>query len=460
MPRYSRSVPKYRRHQHSGQAICTINARDYYRDPYGTAASHAEYDRLIGEWLASGRSAAFGLPTEEFTVVELLAAYLKYARRYYGSGPRGEYANMKRAIKRLKELYGRSPAGSFGPLELKAVRQRLIYGGGSRTYVNAVVRRIVRVAGWVITPVEIDDVPIVTLTLTGADSYTLRRIGEEAVERLTAVPEVSRAYVVGGERRTARVEFDAERLRGYSVSPLEIERAIRGANVTLPAGEFTRKDTVFRVDVGVGLARPEDLAGLVVGVSGDRPVFLKDVATVRDGPAEIVTYVRHGWGPGRGFAAHHGSPGTERAIRLTVLGVMPGFWLLNHLTGQTVGGYADPVFFTATAMIGMIALAGIVTRDSIILVDFIQLARKQGRTMFDAILESRVVRLRPILLTAGAAMLSSVPITLDPIFSGLGWSLIFGLFASTVFTMFVIPVCYWFVYGRYDRHNNAAGLDS
>ena len=65
--------------------------------------------------------------------------------------------------------------------------------------------------------------------------------------------------------------------------------------------------------------------------------------------------------------------------------------------------------------------------------------------MFDAILESRVVRLRPILLTAGAAMLSSVPITLDPIFSGLGWSLIFGLFASTLFTMFVIPVCYWLV---------------
>ncbi len=136
------------------------------------------------------------------------------------------------------------------------------------------------------------------------------------------------------------------------------------------------------------------------------------------------------------------------AIPLTVLGVMPGFWLLNHLTGNTIGGYADPVFFTATAMIGMIALAGIVTRDSIILVDFIQLARKQGRSLFDAILESRVVRLRPILLTAGAAMLSSVPITLDPIFSGLGWSLIFGLVASTVFTMFVIPVCYSLVYGR------------
>ena len=134
------------------------------------------------------------------------------------------------------------------------------------------------------------------------------------------------------------------------------------------------------------------------------------------------------------------------AIPLTVLGVMPGFWLLNRMYGQTVGGFSDPVFFTATAMIGMIALAGIVTRDSIILVDFIHQSVARGRSLFDAIMESRVVRLRPILLTASAAMLSSIPITLDPIFSGLAWSLIFGLVASTIFTLFVIPVTYWLLY--------------
>ncbi len=136
------------------------------------------------------------------------------------------------------------------------------------------------------------------------------------------------------------------------------------------------------------------------------------------------------------------------AIPLTIIGVMPGFWLLNAVSGSDVGGYADPVYFTATAMIGMIALAGIVTRDSIILVDFIELAIRHGRPLFDAILESRVVRLRPILLTAGAALLSSLPITLDPIFSGLGWSLIFGLIASTAFTLFVIPVSYWLLKAR------------
>ncbi len=140
------------------------------------------------------------------------------------------------------------------------------------------------------------------------------------------------------------------------------------------------------------------------------------------------------------------------AIPLTIIGIMPGFWLLNKIAGQTVAGYSDPVFFTATAMIGMIALAGIVTRDSIILVDFIHLSLASGRSLFDAIMESRVIRLRPILLTAGAAMLGASPIILDPIFSGLAWSLIFGLFASTLFTLFVIPVAYWLIYANKPGH--------
>ena len=140
------------------------------------------------------------------------------------------------------------------------------------------------------------------------------------------------------------------------------------------------------------------------------------------------------------------------AIPLTILGVMPGFWLLNTLSAQQVGGFLDPVYFTATGMIGMIALAGIVTRDSIILVDFIHLSLARGRSLFDAIMESRVVRLRPILLTATAAMLGAVPIIIDPIFSGLAWSLIFGLFASTLFTLFVIPVVYWLLYANKPGH--------
>jgi multidrug efflux pump subunit AcrB len=177
------------------------------------------------------------------------------------------------------------------------------------------------VTGWVMKPVEIDDVPIVTLTLTGrpnaadrdvscGDSHSLRRISEELVERLANVPSVSRAYVVGGEPRTVAVDLDLDRLRAFRLSPLEIARSVRAANVTLPAGQFTRADEVFHVDAGVGLNRPDDVAALVVGVFAGRPVFLKDVATVRDGPAEASCYVRHGWGLARGFATHPGSPAT------------------------------------------------------------------------------------------------------------------------------------------------------
>ena len=134
------------------------------------------------------------------------------------------------------------------------------------------------------------------------------------------------------------------------------------------------------------------------------------------------------------------------AIPLTMIGIMPGFWLLNLLTDHPVAGYATPTFFTATAMIGMIALAGIVVRNSIILIDFIHLSQQGGASLREAILEAGAVRFRPILLTASAAMMGSIVITLDPIFSGLAWSFIFGIFASTAFSLVVVPVLYNVVY--------------
>ncbi|MEW6273403.1 MAG: efflux RND transporter permease subunit [Thermodesulfobacteriota bacterium] len=131
------------------------------------------------------------------------------------------------------------------------------------------------------------------------------------------------------------------------------------------------------------------------------------------------------------------------AIPLAAIGIAPGFWLLNLVAADSVGGYPAPVWFTATAMIGMIALAGIVVRNSIILIDFIRRRHAEGAPLEEAILESGARRGRPILLTAGAAMLGAWPITLDPIFSGLAWSLIFGLVASTAFTLVVVPVAYF-----------------
>ncbi len=136
------------------------------------------------------------------------------------------------------------------------------------------------------------------------------------------------------------------------------------------------------------------------------------------------------------------------AIPLTILGIMPGFFLLNVFAGEKIGVYNNPIFFTATSMIGMIALGGIVIRNALVLIEFIQDAVKNGLALKEAILQSGVKRMRPILLTALTTAIGAIPITFDPVFSGLAWALIFGLTASTVFTLVIIPVAYYALYNE------------
>jgi multidrug efflux pump subunit AcrB len=122
-------------------------------------------------------------------------------------------------------------------------------------------------------------------------------------------------------------------------------------------------------------------------------------------------------------------------IPLTIVGVMPGHALLGAQ-------------FTATSMIGMIALAGIIVRNSILLVDFIRLQVQQGIALKDAVVRSAATRAQPILLTGLAAMLGAFFILDDPIFNGLAVSLIFGILVSTVLTLVVIPLLYFVAYRR------------
>lgn len=143
------------------------------------------------------------------------------------------------------------------------------------------------------------------------------------------------------------------------------------------------------------------------------------------------------------------------AIPLTVIGIMPGFWFLNSIGERVVAGYPNPVLFTATAMIGMIALAGIVVRNSLILIEFVHLALRQGESLAESLVQAGAIRMRPVLLTAGTTLLGNLVITLDPIFSGLAWAIIFGIAASTLFTLAVIPVVYFLVYGRAPGHGLA-----
>jgi multidrug efflux pump subunit AcrB len=136
------------------------------------------------------------------------------------------------------------------------------------------------------------------------------------------------------------------------------------------------------------------------------------------------------------------------SIPLTIIGIMPGFWMMNQFGERVIAGAPDPVMFTATAMIGMIALAGIVVRNSLILVEFITQARSGGLALRDALLQAGAVRMRPVLLTAGTTMLGNLIITLDPVFSGLALAIIFGIVASTLFTLLVVPVVYLLVFER------------
>ena len=117
-------------------------------------------------------------------------------------------------------------------------------------------------------------------------------------------------------------------------------------------------------------------------------------------------------------------------IPLTLVGILPG-----HA--------ASGAFFTATSMIGMIALAGIIVRNSILLVDFIQLAEARGQRLEDAVIEAGAVRFRPIALTAAAVVIGGLVMVLDPIFQGLAVALMSGAIAATALTMVLVPLLYW-----------------
>ena len=120
------------------------------------------------------------------------------------------------------------------------------------------------------------------------------------------------------------------------------------------------------------------------------------------------------------------------AIPLSLIGIVFGHWLLG-------------AFFTATSFIGMIALAGVMVRNSVLLIDFIEIRLNDGVPLKQAIIEAGAVRTTPILLTTGAVVIGAVIILFDPIFQGLAISLVFGAIVSTILTLIVVPLIYYIV---------------
>lgn len=149
-----------------------------------------------------------------------------------------------------------------------------------------------------VKPRDVNDVPIVTLTLS-SERYTdfqLRQLGDQVWEDAKKVTGTAGGFVVGGRGRELRVQIDPPRLKAYGLTPLRVASVIQGENLSLPTGRFESRNESFLVETGRFIRSKEDLEGLVVGVNDQRPVYLRQVAAVTDGPTEATSYVWHGEG--------------------------------------------------------------------------------------------------------------------------------------------------------------------
>jgi len=158
-------IPRYRLHKPTGLGVVRLNERDIYLGRHDTAESHAEYERVITEWIASGGHALRKAPRAEqsvgvnaiaigvssrCTIDELFLRYIAFAKQYYvkNGKPTDEVENLRDAHKPLITLFGKECANDFGPSSLKAVRQSMVEKGWCRNHVNAQVNRIRRAFKW------------------------------------------------------------------------------------------------------------------------------------------------------------------------------------------------------------------------------------------------------------------------------------------------------------------------
>ncbi len=157
MPQKTLKTPSYRLHKPTGLAVVRLNGRDFYLGRHGTSESHQHYDRIIAEWLNSGRRpvardiTADHRPEGEIAVSEIILGYWRHAQDYYrdrNGKPSGEQGKIRVALRQVKRHYGAARVAEFGPLALNAVRQSLLGTGIGRKYCNDQIRRIVRMFAW------------------------------------------------------------------------------------------------------------------------------------------------------------------------------------------------------------------------------------------------------------------------------------------------------------------------
>ncbi len=147
-----------------------------------------------------------------------------------------------------------------------------------------------------VKPRSIDDVPVLALTLWSDryDAYTLRQLAAEVHDEIKEVPDVSEVRIIGGERRQVRVVLDAARMAAFGVAPATVVPVLDAANRQLQSGSFSAANREYLVETGAFLRTAEDVGMVVVGVHGGRPIYLRDVAEIRDGSEEPADYVLFG----------------------------------------------------------------------------------------------------------------------------------------------------------------------
>ena len=151
-----------------------------------------------------------------------------------------------------------------------------------------------------VKPRSIDDVPILALTFWSKryGDFELRRVAAQVHDVIKQTPDVSAVALIGGQRRQIQITLDQARLAAYNLSPLQIAGALGVSNKRMPSGEFASGNRQVLLETGQFLRTAEDVRNVVAGVAGEKPLFVRDVATVTDGGEEPSEYVRYSDGHG------------------------------------------------------------------------------------------------------------------------------------------------------------------
>lgn len=169
-----------------------------------------------------------------------------------------------------------------------------------------------------VKPVTIDDVPTVTVTLWSkdVDDGNLRTLAFDVLQRLEEVPNTGKGFVVGGRAEQIRIEVMPERLTGYELTLAQIAQTIKTANAEMSAGNIESGDHAYSVYTGSFLTNAQEISRLVVGVRDGAPVYLRDVAIVRDGPEETKRYVA--FYTGQSYANNETTANSEAAVTIAI----------------------------------------------------------------------------------------------------------------------------------------------